>query len=183
MAGFDPQNSRERQARSTRDGREIGERYGNRVAGYWFDGWYQSLESYPRIDLRKLTSHARAGDPSRIVAYNFWVYPVETTWQDYWSGEVGGIVRSAESRYPSAGPAIGLQSHFLLFADAPWVHSVPNAEMEPLRLSDRDLIDFVKANAKHDVPVTINLGIYQDGTIGEAARRQMTALRQAIRGR
>ena len=30
--------------------------------------------------------------------------------------------------------------------------------------------------------MTINLGIYQDGTIGEAAQRQMSALRQAIRG-
>jgi len=161
---------------------EIGERYGNRVAGYWFDGWYQSSEAYPRIDLRKLIPHVRAGNPSRIVAYNFWVYPVETAWQDYWAGEVGGVVRYAEGRYAQTGSAIGLQNHFLLFADAPWVHSAPNAEMEPLRFSDRDLIDFVRMNAKHHVPVTINLGIYQDGTIGEAARRQMTALRQAIRG-
>ncbi|MGQ0834184.1 MAG: alpha-L-fucosidase [Gammaproteobacteria bacterium] len=162
--------------------KEMGERYGHLVAGYWFDGWYQSLEAYPRIDLRKLIPHVRAGNPARIAAYNFWVYPIDTAWQDYWAGEVGGIVRPAEARYASSGPAIGLQSHFLLFADAPWVHSVPNAEMEPLRFSDRELIEFVKANARHQVPVTINLGIYQDGTIGDAARSQMAALRRAIRG-
>jgi hypothetical protein len=55
--------------------------------------------------------------------------------------------------------------------------------MEPLRFSDESLIDFVKKNAENEAAVTINLGIYQDGSIGEAARRQMAALRQAIRGK
>ncbi len=161
---------------------EIGQRYGTRVAGYWFDGWYQTLEAYPEINPRDLLPAVRAGNPARLVAYNSWVYPIETPWQDYWAGEVGEIVRAATSRYSASGTAIGLQGHFLLFADAPWVHSLPDAEMEPLRFSDEALIDFVKKNTAKEVPVTINLGIYQDGTIGEAARRQMAALRQAIRG-
>jgi Alpha-L-fucosidase len=161
---------------------EIGQRYGTRVAGYWFDGWYQTLEAYPEINPRDLLPAVRAGNPARLVAYNSWVYPIETPWQDYWAGEVGEIVRPATSRYSASGTAIGLQGHFLLFADAPWVHSLPDAEMEPLRFSDEALIDFVKKNAAKEVAVTINLGIYQDGSIGEAARRQMAALRQAIRG-
>ena len=161
---------------------EIGQRYGARVAGYWFDGWYQTLEAYPEINPRDLIPYVRAGNPGRLVAFNSWVYPVETPWQDYWAGEVGDVVRPATSRYMTSGTAIGLQSHFLLFADAPWVHSLPDAEMEPLRFSDESLIDFVKKNAENEAAVTINLGIYQDGSIGEAARRQMAALRQAIRG-
>ena len=161
---------------------EIGQRYGARVAGYWFDGWYQTLEAYPEIDPHDLLPYVRAGNPARLVAFNSWVYPVETPWQDYWAGEVGDVVRPATSRYMASGTAIGLQSHFLLFADAPWVHSTPDAEMEPLRFSDESLIDFVRKNAEKEAAVTINLGIYQDGSIGEAARRQMTALRQAIRG-
>ena len=161
---------------------EIGQRYGARVAGYWFDGWYQTLEAYPEIDPHDLLPYVRAGNPARLVAFNSWVYPVETPWQDYWAGEVGDVVRPATSRYMTSGTAIGLQSHFLLFADAPWVHSLPDAEMEPLRFSDQSLIDFVRKNAEKEAAVTINLGIYQDGSIGEAARRQMTTLRQAIRG-
>jgi alpha-L-fucosidase-like protein len=161
---------------------EIGQRYGARVAGYWFDGWYQTLEAYPEIDLHDLLPFVRAGNPARLVAFNSWVYPVETPWQDYWAGEVGDVVRPATSRYITSGTAIGLQSHFLLFADAPWVHSLTEAEMEPLRFSDESLIDFVRKNAESEAAVTINLGIYQDGSIGEAARRQMAALRQAIRG-
>ena len=161
---------------------EIGQRYRARVAGYWFDGWYQTLEAHPEINPRDLVPYVRAGNPARVVAYNSWVYPIETPWQDYWAGEVGGIVRPATSRYIASGAASGLQNHLLLFADAPWVHSLPDAEMEPLRFSDESLIDFVKKNAEQEAAVTINLGIYQDGSIGEAARRQMAALRQAIRG-
>ena len=161
---------------------EFGQRYGTQVAGYWFDGWYQTLEAYPEINPRDLLPYVRAGNPARLVAFNSWVYPIETPWQDYWAGEVAEIVRPAMSRYAASGAAIGLQSHFLLFSDAPWVHSLPDAEMEPLRFSDESLIDFVKKNAEKEAAVTINLGIYQDGSIGQAARRQMAALRQAIRG-
>jgi hypothetical protein len=162
---------------------EIGQRYGTRVAGYWFDGWYQTLEAYPEINPRDLLPNVRAGNPARLATFNSWVYPIETPWQDYWAGEVGDIVRPATSRYVASDAAIGLQSHFLLYADAPWVHSLPDAEMEPLRFSDDSLIDFVKKNAEKEAAVTINLGIYQDGSIGDAARRQMAALRQAIRGK
>ena len=162
---------------------EIGQRYGARVAGYWFDGWYQTLEAYPEIDPHDLLPHVRAGNAARLVAFNSWIYPVETPWQDYWAGEVGDVVRPAVSRYMTSGAVSGLQSHFLLFADAPWVHSVLDSEMEPLRFSDESLIEFVKKNAQNEAAVTINLGIYQDGSIGEAARRQMAALRQAIRGK
>lgn len=162
---------------------EIGQRYGSRVAGYWFDGWYQTLEAYPEIEPRDLLPSVRAGNPARLAAFNFWVYPIETAWQDYWAGEVAEIVRPASSRYMTSGPAIGLQAHFLLFADAPWVHSTPETEMESLRFSDAALIDFVRRNSEKEAPVTINLGVYQDGTIGEAAQRQMTALRRAIRGK
>jgi hypothetical protein len=162
---------------------EIGQRYGSRVAGYWFDGWYQTLEAHPEIEPRDLLPSVRAGNPARLVAFNFWVYPIETQWQDYWAGEVAEIVRPSSSRYMTSGPAIGLQAHFLLFADAPWVHSTPETEMEPLLFSDEALIDFVRRNIEKEAPVTINLGIYQDGAIGEAAQRQMAKLRQAIRGK
>jgi len=59
---------------------EFGKRYGRKISGYWFDGWYQSLELYPDIDPRELWSAVKAGNPDRVVAYNSWIYPVETDW-------------------------------------------------------------------------------------------------------
>lgn len=93
------------------------------------------------------------------------------------------ISRCDESTYASHAKRWLSTLPSQLFADAPCVHSTPDTEMEPLLFSDEALINFVKKNSEKEAPVTINLGIYQDGTIGEAAQRQMTKLRQAIRGK
>ncbi len=161
---------------------EIGRRYGARISGYWFDGWYQTLERFPRMPMDEMADIVKTGNPDRLIAYNFWVYPVETQHQDYWAAEVGGIVKPPASRILSDGPGKGLQSHYLIMADAPWVHSKAGP-MEAPRFSDSDLINFVRLCAAKQTPVTINLGIYQEGMIGNAAMNQMKALRLAIRGK
>lgn len=160
---------------------ELGKRYGTRIAGYWLDGWYQTMEAYPGISTRKLQPYIRAGNPNRLVAYNFWIYPVETPWQDYWAGEVAGPVTPAGSRFIRSGPGAGLQDHNLIILDAPWVHSTPNSEMEPPRFSTSELIEYVRAMHAHHEAVTLNVGIFQDGTIGEKTKAQLAALREALR--
>ena len=159
---------------------EFGKRYGRKISGYWFDGWYQSLEQYPDIDPRELWSAVKAGNPDRVVAYNSWIYPVETDWQEYWAGEVGGPVRPASSRFSERGPAIGLQQHALWFLDAPWVHQKLESEMEPLRFKNEELIRYVEESMRHQGAVTLNVGIFQDGEIGTAAFEQLQALRTAV---
>lgn len=162
---------------------EMGARYRDKVSGYWLDGWYQSLEMYPELPVERIWEALKTGNPRRLVALNFWVYPIETEWQDYWAAEVGGLVKPAESRYATRGPGKGLQHHYLLFADAPWVHSKPDSDMEPLRFKDDKLIEFIQATAASQGVVTINLGVFQDGAIGTEARRQMLQVQQAMRGR
>jgi hypothetical protein len=161
---------------------EFGERYRERIAGYWFDGWYQGLERYPGLRMDRLRTITRVGNPDRLVAYNFWIFPVETEWQDYWAGEVGGPVKLPAARYIEHGAGRGLQDQSLWIGDAPWVHSTPDAEMEPPRFSDAELIEFVQAARAKGSVVTINLGIFQDGSIGPAMLEQMRRLRRAIRG-
>ena len=161
---------------------EFGKRYGRKISGYWFDGWYQSLELYPDIDPRELWSAVKAGNPDRVVAYNSWIYPGETDWQEYWAGEVGGLVRPTSSRFSEQGPAIGLQQHALWFLDAPWLHQKLDSEMEPLRFKNEELIRYVEESMRHQGVVTLNVGIFQDGEIGPAALQQLQALRAAVRG-
>lgn len=163
---------------------EIGHRYGEKIAGYWFDGWYQSLEQYPNLSLERMSKLVRQGNPQRIVAYNFWIYPIETEWQEYWAAEMGGsLVKPPEARYITMGAGKGLQHQSLLFADAPWVHSKPDTEMEAPLFQDDKLIEYVKACLANQGVVTINLGIFQDGRIGEATLKQMQALRRSIHGK
>ncbi len=162
---------------------EIGLRYSKKVTGYWLDAWYQSLEQYPNISFERLFKALKAGNPDRIVAYNFWIYPVETKWQEYWAGEIGAPQKPAASQYLGDGAGKGLQYHTLLMLDAPWVHDKPHAEMESPRFADQQLISYVKACMANKGVVTLNLGIFQDGTIGKETLRQMQSLRKAIRSK
>jgi hypothetical protein len=162
---------------------EFGKRYGSRVAGYWFDGWYQTMERYPELSLDALWPVVKMGNPQRLVGYNFWLYPPETEWLEYWAGEVGGVVKPADSRYMTSGPGKGLQYQALLFADAPWVHSKPDSEMEPLRNKDEQLLKFIQETMSKQGAVTVNLGVFQDGSIGRDAARQMEVVRRAVRGK
>src|ERR1039458_8118821 len=60
---------------------EVGERYGNRIAGWFIDeGWYSSpFEEENRA--------LKAGYPGRIVSFNDWIRPRTTDFQDVEFGE------------------------------------------------------------------------------------------------
>jgi hypothetical protein len=62
---------------------EIGSRYGEKLAGYWFDSWYQLLAAYPDVPIEAVYRYCKVGNPCRITAFNFWIFPVLTPWQDY----------------------------------------------------------------------------------------------------
>jgi hypothetical protein len=161
---------------------EIGHRYGRKLDGYWFDSWYQAFQHFP--DIRQdLVFHAcKVGNPDRITAFNFWILPVSTPWQEYWAGEIGSPGVPPASRYIERGAGAGLQAHFLLFLDAPWVHGKPDTEMESPHFSTAALTDYIQQCMKSQAVVTVNLGIYQDGIIGPQAAECMAGVRQKIRG-
>lgn len=161
---------------------EIGRRYGRKLDGYWFDSWYQAFEHFPDIRQDLVFQACKAGNPGRITAFNFWILPACTPWQEYWAGEIGSPGLLPTSRYIERGAGAGLQSHFLLFLDAPWVHSKPDTEMESPRFTSAALADYIEQCMKHQAVVTVNLGIYQDGTIGPQAAECMAAVRKRIRG-
>ena len=53
VIGRYPKASSQEFSRMTTDiVREFGERYGDKVAGYWFDGFYQCFEKYPDFSFR-----------------------------------------------------------------------------------------------------------------------------------
>lgn len=160
---------------------EIGSRYGERLAGYWFDSWYQSLAAYPDVPIESVYKFCKVGNPQRITAFNFWIFPVLTPWQDYWAGELNELQNPFRSRYIQRGAGKGFQAHGMLTMLGPWVHSEPGP-IPPPQFSAEDLIAYVKANVEHQAVTTINIGIYQEGTIEETSRQTMRKLRQAIKG-
>lgn len=159
---------------------EIGSRYRDKLAGYWFDSWYQSLAAYPDVPIDSIYRYCKIGNPKRITAFNFWIFPVLTPWQDYWAGELNSLQSPFESRYIQKGAGTGFQAHGMVSMLQSWVHS-DTAPIPPPQFSAEDLIAHVKANMEHQAVTTINIGIYQDGTIEESSLDMMHQLRRAIR--
>ncbi len=157
---------------------EAGRRYGNKLAGWWFD------DRYPFQPFEQLDKAAKEGNPARIVAFNSWILPKSTQFQDYWAGEAGGELPSfpASGYFDDEGPASGLQSHFLIFLDDSWVHGAQDTKIRPPRLSDSQLIDFINNCNREGASVTMNIGVYQDGSASPATLDQLGAVRKSIRG-
>jgi alpha-L-fucosidase len=160
---------------------EIGSRYRDKLAGYWFDSWYQSLAAYPDVPIEAIYRYCKVGNPDRIAAFNFWIFPVLTPWQDYWAGELYALQNPFEYRYIQRGAGTGFQAHGMLSVLPSWVHS-ETGPIPPPQFSTEDLIAYVKANMEHQAVTTINIGIYQDGSIEQSSLDMMRQLRRAIRG-
>ena len=162
---------------------EMGLRYGRKVAGYFFDGWPIIQQSVPRaqISYERFFEACKTGNPDRIIALNYWIFPHETLLQEYWAGETPGKVKPAKGRYMEHYAGRGLQRHVLFMLEGIWVHSRPNSEMEEPVFTEEELISYVKQLTANEGVATVNIGIYQDGTIGEKSRKLMQALRRVFR--
>jgi hypothetical protein len=156
---------------------EAGRRYGNKLAGWWFD------DRYPFQPFEQLDKAAKDGNPARIVAFNSWILPKSTQFQDYWAGEAGGDLPSlpVSGYFDDDGPASGLQPHFMIFLDDSWVHGAQDTKIPPPRLSDSQLINFISDCNRKGASVTMNIGVYQDGSASPATLDQLAAVRKSIR--
>ena len=159
---------------------EIGLRYRDKLAGYWFDSWYQSLAAYPDVPFEAIYHYCKIGNRDRITSFNFWIFPVLTPWQDYWAGEFDSLQSPFQSRYIQKGAGTGFQAHGLVSMLPSWVHS-DAGPIPPPQFIAEDLVAHVKANMQNQAVTTINIGIYQDGTVEQSSLDMMRQLRRAIR--
>jgi hypothetical protein len=156
---------------------EIGERYGSKISGYWFDGYYQAAEMYPDFRFDSLYLFCKVGNPNRLIALNSWIYPIVTPWQDYWAGEAAGLVPVPQTRYLTEGSGTGLQSHLLVILE-------PNWWMDQLGRSPsyngQTMANYVTQCIRNGVAITINTMIYVDGTILPASMDVFRYIKQAV---
>lgn len=159
---------------------EIGNRYEGKIAGYWFDSWYQIFEEFPEVPFEEFYRASKVGNKDRVICLNSWIYPPVTPWQDYWAGEVASPVELPENGYLKNGPVTDLPYQALLIMEPYWVQS--KAEMPDPRFTPEDLSEYIVNCMKNKGAVTINLGIYQDGTVGQKALQVMREVKKNIRG-
>jgi hypothetical protein len=157
---------------------EMGNRYKENLAGYWFDCWYQIFEGYPEIPFETFYNTTKIGNDQRVIALNSWIYPPVTPWQDYWAGEVASPVALPVNGYLQNGPVTDLPYHALLIMEPYWVQQ--SAEMPEPRFSSTELSKYIRDCNTNGGAVTINLGIYQNGTVGSKALQVMREVKDQI---
>ena len=137
---------------------EIGERYGDKLAGWWFDDGAVSYY-YRSAPWEKLTRAAKAGNPQRVVGYNPWVLPVPTAFQDFHCGEGFNDPGDHRSRRD------GLQVCATLTTDGDWGHFRQDSEIGNPRWTAEQMAQYIPQFAAHKVVPIFNVEIYQDGSL------------------
>ena len=168
----------------------MGKKYGSLIKAWWFDSPYSLDPRGPHnsvtTDLagfqfpwERFTVAAKEGYPERLVTYNAGIMYTfaYTKHQDYWSGEMTQLKDPPESRTLPDG-----RQNFvwLCLDDRGWVHAKPNSEIKEVLYSDDAVLEFVRQCNSVQVPVTFNIGIYQDGTLSKPAIRQMLYLKDNL---
>lgn len=160
---------------------EWAEELGNDLDGWWFDGCYKSEEKdfirvpgwdNSRFDPSRFSAAARAGNPKALIAMcpgaNSYkcVFPEI---EDYLAGEGKNLV------LPEKQLIYGLQWHSLIWIDCFWAHE-KEGEIEPPRFSDDELANYINQCNDKNGAVTLNIGIYQDGSFGKSTAKQLKSI-------
>lgn len=165
--------------------REYGEKFGGLIAGWWFDGCYNAKDKAflrtrdwdnTRFDKENWITTVKAGYKERIFAMctgaNQMGYVFEE--EEYLAGEASGL-----ERYPSDLELPGKQWHCLFWLDCPWGHTTVG-EIEPPKFGDEALIRYVKICLAQKGALTLNIGIYEDGTLAEKTVQQIMKLKENL---
>ena len=162
---------------------------GDRLSGWWFDCAYESAEksfknthdwNNQRFDRKRWFEAARAGNPDCKVALcrgrNDRTYVFFE--QDYFAGECDDL-----SYVPQFATQDGIQHHSLVWIDSYWTVGdaaggvgIPDAP----RFTDDELYSWIKANNDVGGGVTLNIGIYNDGTFIDDTIDQLVRIKERL---
>jgi hypothetical protein len=149
------------------------EKFGDLIGGWWFDGCYNAAEknfcrtrewSNKRFDYQRWSAAARAGNSDAVIDMCPGAEAMKYAFieQDYLAGEVNTL-----NNLPK-GPLIdGMQWHSLVWLDCFWMHSKAPGTIVPPRFTNEELLNYVQSCHDKGGGVTLNVGIYQDGTMAE----------------
>lgn len=148
---------------------EAGERYGDQLAGWWFDDGSTSYY-YRSAPWESLARAAKAGHPRRFISFNAWELNNPTQFHDFCTGEacydprgIDALLSPADKGVYPSGTHAGLPASACLISDSNWVHTSPNTPPSAPRWNAEQLGDLLKQFRAHrNVPI-FNLEITQDG--------------------
>ena len=152
---------------------EIGKRYGDKLAGWWFDDGTANYY-YRSAPWELLATAAKAGNPKRLTCFNPWILPPATEFQDYLAGEgsndpsVQGWLKVGDHGRISGGLYEGLQASSALVMESNWLHTQRDSEISKSGWTAANLADLLRRSAALENVVMFNLEIYQGGSLSPA---------------
>ena len=153
---------------------EIGERYGTRLAGWWFDDGMCNYY-YRSPDWERLNRASKAGNPQRLTTFNRWLWPTATDFEDYDACEVctdsaatGWLPVGGDGRYLD-GPAKGLPAAATLITEGDWLHTRKDTPIGPPRWTTPQMKLYLRDFAARRIVPIFNLEIYQEGRVSPAS--------------
>lgn len=164
---------------------DIGNTLGTNLDGLFFD---DGMIYYP-APFERLQTVARTGNSNRLIAWNSWVMPRFTDFQDVAFGEgEHGEVQSGSGPVGGngiflSGPHQGLLQHgmFILENWGDWgIHQQNQKIPNGTGASNSQLINWVRSAFPRGVPLSMDLSMYEDGTTSNAVLSQLYALRNNI---
>ena len=154
---------------------ELGMRYKNKIAGYWFDTMIL------KIPFEEFFKAAKVGNKDRIICLNAFYWQEVSPWQDYWAGEVQHPIAPPVNGYMENGICPNLPYHVLLTMEKFSWGVGRGGKIQDPKFTSEELSSYIKACMENGGAITVNLGIYQDGTVGEKALEVMRGVKSEIR--
>jgi hypothetical protein len=176
-----PNRNREFQLKWEQVIREWSLRWGDKVAGWWFDGCYWPNAMYrfeEPPNFASFAAAARAGNPDSVVAFNPGVVDRAlsiTSFEDYTAGEINELDRAMIRRAVN-GVVDGAQVHFLSFLGERWGTGSPRFTTEQAVAYSRKITD-------QGGVITWDAPIQRGGTIAQPFIEQLAAIGKAVGGR
>jgi len=168
---------------------EVGIRYGDKLHGWFFDGAQRYYDSHfdgssdgiLSASFREISQAARSGNAHRIIAYNSWILPRSTEFQDYYAGEgLQEFNKLQEGIFPS-GKHKGLMAHTCFPLEKRWGHIDWNTKISKPKYSIDQLVEYISYAQKNKYPLSINLEMYEDGTVSPHSYGLLEKVRIKIR--
>jgi len=159
---------------------ELGNRYKDKIAGYWYDTFHEMFKEYQHLPFEDFFNASKIGNKDRLICLNPWIWPEVSPWQDFWSGEVQYPIALPENGFMKNGPSPHLPYQALLTMEK---HSwgAGRSGIKDPQFTSEELSSYIKACMENGGAVTINMSIYQDGTVGKKALQVMREVKERIR--
>jgi len=156
---------------------DIGARYGKNLDGWFFD---DGAVYYP-APFEKLGAAARTGNTNRLISFNPWCSARVTEFQDVYFGEgshgelVYGSAPAGGDGIFTDGPHKGLLQHGMFVMEGGWGIHDPNCPITTA-ITGSQAIEWVRAAMPRKVPLSFDMNMWEDGTVGCTSLQIMTDL-------